>query len=607
MRTIYFSVITFVLFILPGCNDEFMERYPLDEITDKTYWNSESDLILYCNTFYPVFIPGFMTGWALDGQTPYGYTGPEIPYGDLHSDNALPTDYSRVKMINGTYVEPTSAGSGGWSWSDLRRLNYFLVNYNKADIDQSKKQIYAGEILFFKAFFYFKMIKLFGEVPWYSKPLETNSEELYAPRTPRPELMDSVLAIINNAVQWLPDKGSEQTDRINKDMALLLKARICLYEGTFRKYHTELGISGAKFLQEAANASDALINSNHYSLWSTGKANSDYHNLFIQNDYLSNPEIILSKKYVAGLLGHSFLRYLLWNQANNIAGFSKSFVDEYLCSDGLPVSISPLYKGDDSIQSEMMNRDPRLHQTVCAPGEYTLDPKNTEAFTGRGKGYNMSMPPITGTGEEYPTPTGYWPVKFWKDDPAEYNALQTGVMPCPVFRYAEILLTNAEAKAELGVCTQAVLNATINKLRDRAGMPHLMLSAIPDDPHLDAAYSTFCGYTPSSLIREIRRERRVELAWENFRWDDLVRWKAGKFLLRPEAIRGIKFNQYQYPTVKVGKDIYLDSKGYLAPYQKSLPNGRTFVEPKQYYYPIPIEDCVMNKNLVQNPGWAGAN
>jgi hypothetical protein len=137
-------------------------------------------------------------------------------------------------------------------------------------------------------------------------------------------------------------------------------------------------------------------------------------------------------------------------------------------------------------------------------------------------------------------------------------------------------------------------------------MPHLMLSAIPDDPQLDAAYSTYCGYTPSSLIREIRRERRVELAWENFRWDDLVRWKAGKFLLRPEAIRGIKFNKYQYPAVKVGTDVYLDSKGYLAPYQKSLPNGRTFIEPKQYYYPIPIEDCVMNENLVQNPGWEGA-
>ncbi len=605
MKTKYFLFITLFFFALSGCNDDFMERYPIDAITDNTSWKSESDLKLYCNAFYPVFIPGFLTGWSLDVQIPYGYKGSEIPYGDLHSDNALPTDYSMVKMVNGTYIEPTSAGSGGWNWSALRNLNYFLINCNKVDIAESTKQKYVGEVLFFKAFFYFKMIKQFGEVPWYSKPLETNSEELYAPRTPRAELMDSVLAIISNAVAWLPGKGSEEKDRINKDMALLLKARICLYEGTFRKYHTELGISGDKFLQEAADASDALINSNHYSIWSTGNPESDYFNLFIQDNYDSNSEVLLSKKYADGILGHSFLRYFLWYQAQNIAGSTKSFVEEYLCSDGLPISVSPLYKGDDSIQSEMMNRDPRLRQTVCFPGEFCLDPKNSDAYTGRGRGYNMSMPPINGTGETYPTPTGYWPVKFWKNDPVQYNKTQTGTMPCPVFRYAEILLINAEAKAELGTCTQTDLDATINKLRDRVGMPYLMISNIPNDPLLDEVYSTLCGYVPSPLIREIRRERRVELAWENFRWDDLCRWKAGKLLLRPESTRGMKFNQYQYPKVKAGMDVYLGSEGYLEPYQKSLPNGRKFEEPKQYYFPIPIEDIIMNENLQQNPGWAG--
>ena len=134
-------------------------------------------------------------------------------------------------------------------------------------------------------------------------------------------------------------------------------------------------------------------------------------------------------------------------------------------------------------------------------------------------------------------------------------------------------------------------------------MPSLKLSTIPNDPLLDARYQTYCGYTPTPLIREIRRERRVELVFENFRWDDLIRWKAGKLLLVPEAIRGMKFNKYQYPTVRVGTDVYLDTKGYLAPYQKSLPNGRAFVEPKQYYFPIPIEELIMNPKLVQNPGW----
>ncbi|MFW6326773.1 MAG: RagB/SusD family nutrient uptake outer membrane protein [Bacteroidota bacterium] len=600
MKTRYL-VITILGLLLFGCNDEFMEKYPLDSITDQNFWNSESDLKIYCNSFYADYIKGF--DGHLSTQIPYGYQGSEIPYGDIHSDNVVSDNYSTVDMINGTYIKTTAAGSGGWNWSNLRALNYFLDNYQRAEIDDDIKNIYAGEIMFFKTMEYFEKIKIFGEVPWYSKPLETDSEELFNPRTPRNELMDSVLSTINQAIEWLPKKGSEENGRINKDIALLLKARICLYEGTFRKYHTELNLSGDNFLQEAVNASNELINSGNYDIWSTGDPDNDYHNLFIQEDYESNSEIILWKEYSSGLLGHGFLRNFLWNQAQNVVGFSKSLVKEYLCIDGLPISTSELYNGDDSIQSEFLNRDPRLKQTICKPGEYALDPDNTHSFTNRGKGYNGIMPGIRGSGEEFPSPTGYWPVKFWKDDPAEFEAINTGTMPCPIFRYAEVLLINAEANAELSTCTQAVLDKTINKLRDRVGMPHLNLSNLPTDKHLDEIYNSYCGYVPSPLLREIRRERRVELAWENFRWDDLVRWKAGKLLLIPEAIRGMKFNQYQYPSVQVGTDVYLDSEGFLEPYQKSLPNGRTFVEPKQYYYPIPSEDIVLNKNLVQNPGW----
>ncbi|WP_439809349.1 RagB/SusD family nutrient uptake outer membrane protein [Parabacteroides distasonis] len=591
------------LTLLGGCNDDFMERYPLDSITDQTFWKSESDLELYCNSFYPTYIPGFLSSWALDVQTPWGYKGSPIPYGDVHSDNAVPENYSIVTMINGTYVKTTAAGSGGWKWNNLRALNFFLDNYEKADIDAGKKEMYAGEILFFKAMEYFEKIRIFGEVPWYSKALYTNSEELYAPRTPRGELMDSLLLTINKAVEWLPSKGQEKTDRINKDMALLLKARICLYEGTLRKYHSDLGLPYDKFLKEAVNACSTLIESGKYSIWTTGNPDKDYHDLFIQSDYSNNPEIILWKKYEEGVLGHAFLRYFTWHQAYNQAGFSKSLVNEYLCSDGQPISVSPLYLGDDSIQSEMKNRDPRLSQTVNTPGEYALDPTNSDPFLGRGKGYNNSMPPIKGTGDEYPSPTGYWPIKFWKNDPIEVNLSINGTMPCPIFRYAEVLLIYAEAKAELGQCSQSDLDITINKLRDRVGMPHLKIAQIPTDPILDSNYSKYCGYTPSALIREIRRERRIELAWENFRWDDLVRWKAGKLLLTDEATRGMKFNQYQYPFVTINTDIYLDNKGYLAPYKISLPSGRRFDEPKQYFYPIPVEEIEMNPNLKQNTGW----
>ena len=598
-RYIFLSIC--LLVAVSGCDDAFMERYPLDSISDQNYWSSESDLKLYANSFYGIYIEGFDR--ELSTRVPYGYKGSAIPYADLLSDNAVPENVSSVRMVNGLYVLPTTAGSGGWNWRDVRALNYFLVNYHRAKVSTEIANKYAGEILFFKTVEYFNKIKLFGEVPWYSKPLETNSPELYDPRTPREPLMDSVLSAINKAIAWLPAKGSEESGRLNKDIALLLKARVCLFEGTFRKYHTELGLSGQKFLEEAVRASDELINSGRYAIWSTGDIHNDYHDFFIQNNYSNNREIILWKSYSSGLLGHGFLRYFLWNQGENVAGFSKSLVEEYLCSDGLPLSVSPLYKGDDSLQVEMANRDPRLRQTVAYPGQYALDPKITGPFVTRGKGYNGLMPGIRGSGEAFPSPTGYWPVKFWKNDPVEANTIGTGTMPCPIFRFAEVLLSNAEAHAELGSCTQSVLDKTVNKLRDRVGMPHLTVGNVPNDPSLDKRYAERCGYTPSPLIREIRRERRVEMAWEGLRWDDLIRWKAGKLVEVPAATRGIKFNSSQYPGVVVGRDVFLDDEGYLAPYKAELPSGRTFREPKQYYFPIPIEDLVINPNLTQNPGW----
>lgn len=598
----------YILFIMVvitafGCNDDFMERYPLDRLSDENFWRSESDLELYCNTLYDDYVRGHGTGWANSTRQPYGYQDSYFCYGDLHSDNGVPKNYSSVKMVNGKFIEPTGAGGGGWNWGNVRKINYFLANYKRGDIEPTQRNIYAGEIMLFKAWEYFEKVKIFGDVPWYSEPLETDSEGLYTSRTPRAEVMDSILMCINKAIEWLPEKGSEKNNRLNKDIALQLKARICLHEGTFRKYHTDLGLNGDKFLQEAVSASDALMNAG-YSIWSTGDTQNDYHELFIQDSYANNPEILLWKEYATDILGHATLRYYNFN-LRMFASCSKSMVEEYLCTDGLPISSSPLYLGDDSIQSEMSNRDPRLKQTIAAPGEYIFNPNNSFDLTQMGEGYNNAMPNIPGTYSR-PTATGYRPIKYWKDDATEINAVTKGIMPCPIFRYAEILLINAEAKAELGQISQSVLDETINLLRDRVGMPHLNVADIPADPAMDDNYSTLCGYTPSPILREIRRERRVELGWENFRWDDLVRWKAGKLLLAPKATMGFKFNQYQYPDIVPEKDVYLNSQGYIMPYKLTLPEGRVFEEPKQYYFPIPIEDLVMNKNLEQNPGWKDA-
>lgn len=602
MRHLYFLGMILVLF--GSCNDDFMERYPLDKISDHVFWKTEQDLELYCNSFYYAYIPGHGTGWG-ETKQPWGYSGSFAVYGDMISDNMAPKNYS--KTAAGKYEITPGAGSGGWNWKNIRALNYFLENYYRADIPEEKRNIYLGEILLFKAWDYFDKVKAFGDVPWINKTLNTDSEELYAPRTPRVEVMDSVLCLLDKAILYLPEKGKEKTDRLNKDIALHLKARICLHEGTFRKYHNVE--NSEKFLRQAAEASQKLMDSKHYSIPISNDLKFGYYNLFCQYDYSRNNEIILWKKYLENEFGHPLGRQWDENSKHNI-GAQKSLIEEYLCDDGLPISISKRYLGDDSLQVELENRDPRLKQTICAPGPNYVFAQRKPWMQ------KPIIPGVTG----FSCTTGYRIIKWWINDPEEWNRVLYGIQACPVFRYAETLLINAEAKVELQECTQNVLDETINKLRDRVGMPHLRLESIPEDPALEAKYRRLCSYVPSPLLREIRRERRIELAIEGFRYDDLMRWKAGKFLAEP--VRGFKFVQEQYyqyndngelildeqgnpkPQVVVGKDVYVDENNYLIPYYKTLKDEeRVFDESKDYYFPIPLEDLVLNPNLKQNPGW----
>ncbi|MBD8487765.1 RagB/SusD family nutrient uptake outer membrane protein [Echinicola sp. CAU 1574] len=590
MKKIYITIAC-LIGLLSGCNDEFMERYPLDQISDENFWKTEQDLELYCNSFYSTYITGFGSGWGTSTVSPYGYNE-AIAYGDVISDNGAPQTYSKVAADQYNGHISGGSGSGGWNWSNIRDLNYFLDNYQRGDVATEVRNVYAGEIYFFKAWDYFKKVKTFGDVPWLTHVVQTNSPELLAPRTPREEVMDSVIYILDKAISYLPEKGAEKTDRLNKDMALHLKSRICLYEGTYRKYHSELGLDGTEFLKEAAAASEQLMDG-RYSLYSTGDIDNDYNDFFATYSYDGNPEVILWKEYAADLnLGVAFSRYYAQNLRHQ-HGATRSLVDEYLCVDGQPISESDLFLGKSSIQTEMQNRDPRLSQTIANFGTYNLQ-------AGVQGANNAPLPNIPGLSGNK-CPTGYRVAKWFLNDPADWDRVTNGMQAAIVFRYAETLLNYAEAKYELGELNQTVLDETINLIRARVNMPPLVMGAISADPIMESNYATYCSYMPEPVLREIRRERRVELAFESFRWDDLMRWKAGRFLEIP--VEGIKFVQEQFPGVEIGKDVFLSEEGYILPYFETLPNGRAFDEEKQYLFPIPIEDLVLNPNLDQNPGW----
>ena len=615
--------------LLPSCNDDFMERYPQDQITDESFWKTETDLKLMLNSLYPLYIIGHGSGWS-DGKTPVlNVVGRPLMYGDYSSDTCIKTG-NEVTGLAGEFIVPTGATEQtGWYWWNLRKVNFFLTHYDKAELTPEKKNAYAGEAYFFKAWDYYLKVLYFGDVPWLTRDLNVDSEELYAARTPRAEVMDSVLMCINKAVEWLPEKANQEKDRLNKDQANFLKARICLFEGTFRKYHTELNLQSTanKFLEEAVKASEALIGK--YSLYNSGE--NAYWKMFTAIDLSTNPEVILGRTYLENKVGHAAQRYFNQNNSNRQSmGATRGMIDEYLCIDGRPIytggsegnyTNNPNFLGYGK-WTELENRDPRLTQTVCRPGEHVtiyqggvLDIE-TNGITYPGLNY-------TGSGS---TVTGYRVIKHWMGDKIEEDRTTKGIQAAIEFRYGELLLIYAEAKYELnGTLSQSDVDKTINALRERAGFDfskypsaRLTVGSEPADPRLDKIYADKLEYQVPPLLREIRRERRVEMAIENHRYIDLMRWKAGKLFTVP--LRGMNFLAVQdlydgshtekpeiAVKVELDKTVFVDEQGFIICYPKSpytnTVKGTLPWDDYRYYWPIPKEELVMNPNLVQNKGW----
>jgi hypothetical protein len=311
--------------------------------------------------------------------------------------------------------------------------------------------------------------------------------------------------------------------------------------------------------------------------------------LFNRTDYSSSKEVIFWKKYDGTQSIYNFWSAYIASGANR--GVTKNMVDAYLCTDGLPISVSPLYKGDDSLSKIIQNRDPRLKQTIYTPNsvQYTNNP---------GVSY-FTSPALSGSGNTF-CPTGYQLYKGHSLDFTQNNNGAPGsTLGLIYMRYAEMLLILAEAKAELGTITQADLDATINKLRTRAGMPataSLKLASITTDPNWD-----FPSLSP--IINEIRRERRVELACEGYRFDDIMRWAAAGTYFSNWKPKGAKWNQWNTVfNATVNNRTKRDANGYIEPFQAILNSGYNFNINRDYLQPIP-QDQLLIARYTQNPGW----
>lgn len=590
------GLLLFALLLNYSCNDDFLERFPLDRISNETFWNTENDLKVYNNSLYNLArndndVPILMAhddGFDSNNQS-YWYL-------DEMTDNIAPREarhifYQRIRA--GKHTIPSNPDMFGWrngGWTFIRACNIGLDNYSKAKIPQATIDKYAGEARLFRGWYYADMVSKYGDFPYVDHELTTESEELYGPRTPRDEVMQNVLADLNFACEKLPANwgDGQAPGRINRWAALLVKSRLCLFEGTWRKYH---GLSGHEtWLTEALNAAQELIEDGPYKLYTSGDMAHAYNAIHRMTDLSGNPEVIYWRRYQLGVFTNHVQSY----HAGYNGGATRNMVEDYLCTDGLPITLSPLYKGDAVYEDIFENRDPRLRQTILHPADQPYYIYGNHEFS------KYPYPRIQGMSGGRMSTTGYHIIKVY-DNSAAVATYNTSSTPGIVLRFAEALLNFAEAKAELGTITQADLDISINLLRDRVGMVHMDLANIPVDPR-------YTGDGVSPLLVEIRRERRVELFMEGFRYNDLRRWKQGKKLLIPSyGMRWDETNRTRVdPTGKATIKSSVDPVSgieYLDIYKGTDFAVPEFVEAKHYFWPVPLSVISQNPAITQNPGW----
>jgi starch-binding outer membrane protein, SusD/RagB family len=581
-----YSLLLLLAVLLASCD---LEQTPESTTSKDAVFGSEKGLELYANSFYSI-LPTANNIHRADEISDFGARS-QVP------------DYIREGAFG-------PRQSSGWDWRDLRNLNYFIENCNYPNIAPDVKRHYIGLARFFRAWFYFDKVKRFGDVPWIGKTMDVNDPQLFAGRDSRVLVMDSVLADLNYATTNIRTVNDNTRSLITKYIAYAFKSRVCLFEGTFRKYH---GVDGSqKWLTEAADAANVVMTESGFSISEAGGAGKSYRQLFTSKTPVGT-EVMLAALCDPTLSVFNDANWW-WTSATYgpRLSFTRTFINTYLNIDGTPFTGKEGYE-TMTFPQEVKNRDLRLQQTIRM-GDY----KRTNA------GVTETAPPVFSY-----TYTGYQPIKWCLDD-TYYDGGSRNDNSISIIRYAEVLLNYAEAKAELGTLTDADWTKTVGALRKRAGitagttsMPTVVDSYLKDTYFPDIA---------DPVILEIRRERGIELVLEGFRFYDLVRWKRGDLL---EQL----WNGFYVPAVDQPLDLNEDGKMdvcfYITAPQNPLP-GVTYVnvaptissginpqrlsnttsgeitwlsniprkwDEKNYLYPIPENDRLMNPALEQNPGW----
>lgn len=572
-----------------GCQKKFIDLNPNAQFTDAVYFKKPSDFKDYATGFY-----GQLPGWSFGSM-------------DNGSDLSANANGNGTDIGTGTIA----VGSTEWNYGGIRSCNTLLSKasaYNGGgDISQ-----YVSEAYFFRAFSYFNLLKLYGGVPIVTTVLGVESPELYNKRNSRYEVVAQVLGDLDLAIAGLPTEqniGATDKGRISKWAAMALKAQVELYEATWEKYvgrtpdgdgsSNGAGTAGydpanaAKYLNDAVSLCQQIMNNGGYELWNknsdTKMANSSSWYLFNLEDEGSNPGGY-NKQSNKEFILYTVYDYTLRQSGINITWTmgqlypSRKFVDMAVCTDGLPPAKSSMFQGYHTATSEFQNRDLRLlnylYASTTAPATVTLDYGSLGS-----SGYGNSKFGVYGFGTR----------RIDRTESANW----------PVIRLAEVYLMFAEASVELnGNISDAQLDASINKLRDRGGVAHLTNALIAANG-LD-------------IKEEIRRERAVELYREGKRFDDLKRWGILEASLNPSRLgrvvgdasyetpfkdaAGNPTSAYKPSTYVFGEESVATPAGMLKCIVVASSRNNS-VAKKHYLYPVPTSQMILNKSLLQNPGY----
>lgn len=613
---------------LASCSD-FLDREPIDFGSEVAFYVSETDLQMATNEFYDNILP--------KNETWVGGIYDE----DNTSDNQIGT--APDNLFYEGEKRTVEQSESEWNFDNLRGINYFInrVNFQLnggGGITGSEEYInhYLGEGYFFRAWEHFRLLRNFGDVPILTTMLSDDQAELSEAtrRQPRNEVARFIIRNLEIA-DSLMLADPPQDGRLCKDAAMMLMARVALYEGTWERYHagTAFVPGNSKwvghamypdFSFKAGSAEDEVnyfldvaIKASEAVVQSRPELSDEYLPLFV-NDRTAftadNGEVILARFYLSGVLYHSVGQYLARTGAGT--GLTRSLVNSFLMTSGLPIYADPNYGGDVQMKAEMRDRDKRL--AVKVTGSYVAgeaDPITGVVF----ENDTILLSHITQSGNERST-TGYEMKKWMSEDPEQQVSGQ-GTTANPIFRSAEAMLTYLEAYYERYGNLGGNCDAYWRKLRRRAGVDDdynktIAQTDLSKENDL-AVYSK--GVQVDKTLYNIRRERRCEFYAEGMRLDDLKRWRSLDNM-RNYWVEGINlwtemYKLWEEEDENLEEGVTVSSRGlseYLRPLQitstlVTYNTGYNFPKP-HYLEPIPIAEFQLatengQSTLYQNPGW----